>query len=57
MIQIIGLIIGTYVFTRMVELFNAKETGTFTSVLALLTAVVAVLGTIGLFLSGTSGIR
>lgn len=59
MIPIIGIIIGSYVFTRMFELLVEKGDGTgsliqsIKKILAIITMLVTSLGVLGLFFSGS----
>lgn len=53
MIQIIGLMIGCYIITRMVELAG-MPVGITTKLMALITLVVCVFGLWGLFMQGTT---
>lgn len=52
MIPIIGLMIGTYIFTRMLELYTGKETGALVKVCALVTIVIILFCIATLFLAG-----
>jgi hypothetical protein len=52
MIQIIGLMIGAYIFTRMVDLALDQDKNIAVVILAVITAFVAVLGMAALILNG-----
>ncbi len=54
MIPTIGIMIGAYIFTRMAELLGSKETGIVVKIFAVLTLLVAVVGTLVLMFSGSS---
>lgn len=58
MIQIIGIMIGTYIFTRMAELIHNKEAGAIVKFFAVVTLLVSIFGTIALLFTGTpAGLR
>lgn len=51
MIQIIGLMVGAYIFTKMTELlFGASSV--ISKVFAVITLLIAVLGILGLIITG-----
>lgn len=55
MIQIIGLMVGTYIVTRMISLLLGKKDGDesiVTRVFAVITVIVAVIGIAGLLMTG-----
>lgn len=52
MIPIIGIMMGTYIFTKMISLASKKDEGAIIKILAILTCIVAVCGSIGLLLTG-----
>lgn len=54
MIPTIGVMIGFYIFTRMLELLVNKETGGGVAVFAVITMIVDVLCVISLLFSGSS---
>ena len=54
MIPIVGIMIGSYIFTRMVALGSHKDTGPVVKLLCGLTAVMAALGMLLLLSIGNS---
>jgi len=54
MIQIIGVMVGMYITTRMWETMAKGEGGFITLLLAMLTFLVAVFGMLGLVVMGKS---
>lgn len=54
MIPTIGIMIGAYIFTRMAELLGSKEAGIVVKIFAVITLLVAVVGTLVLMFSGSS---
>ena len=52
MIPTIGVMIGTYIFTRMLELLLSKEREGVVAVFAVITMVVVFFSVAGLLLSG-----
>jgi hypothetical protein len=58
MIQTIGIMIGVYIFTRMVEILGGEKPGPGTKLCAWLTLLVAIVGTISLFFTSMpTGLR
>lgn len=53
MIQIIGIMVGAYVFTRMAELIQSKDTHWLVKSFAVITLLVSMIGTVSLFFTGT----
>ncbi|WP_167226566.1 hypothetical protein [Massilia rubra] len=53
MIPIIGLMIGTYIFTRMLELATSKEAHVAVKLCAIITLVVVAFCTVMLFFAGS----
>ena len=55
MIPTIGIMIGAYIFTRMAELIQSKETNGVVKFFAVITLLVSMVGTVALFfMSGPS---
>ena len=54
MIPTIGLMIGMYIFARMVELLGLKDRGVVTKIFAVVTMLVALVSMADLLLSGNS---
>lgn len=52
MIQLIGVMIGAYILTRMIETINNKETIGLVAVFAFITCLVVLVSIVGLFISG-----
>ena len=54
MVQIIGIMIAAYIFTRMGELMEKPAVGTAVKVFAVITAVIALGGCFGLLIGGAT---
>jgi hypothetical protein len=54
MIQLIGLMMGAYIFTRCIEMLTSKEQNWAVSICALITILVVIISIIGLLLSGST---
>lgn len=52
MISMIGLMIATYVFTRMAELIQAKDTNSAVKGFAVITLLVSVIGSLVMLFGG-----
>jgi hypothetical protein len=57
MIQLIGLMIATYIFTRMVEIITSKDSSTITASCAFVTILVVLGCTLGLLVRGAEVIN
>jgi hypothetical protein len=55
MVQLIGVMIGFYVITRMIDLMIARNGQWFVQVCAIITALVTLLCLIGLMMTGVTG--
>jgi uncharacterized protein YqgC (DUF456 family) len=53
MIQLIGLIIATYVFTRMFELALNKDTNKFVGFLSIISIIITSFCTLGLLMTSS----
>lgn len=53
MIPTIGVMIAAYIFTRMLEICMTPTTSSFLKLVAVITMLVAVIGGVTLFFSGT----
>lgn len=53
MVQLIGFMVAAYIFTRMVELVQKKETSGLVATFAVITMIVVLLSVIGLFGAGS----
>jgi hypothetical protein len=53
MIQIIGIMIGMYIITRMGEIIERKEFSFLLKIFAVLTAIVAMFGIFDLIVTGS----
>lgn len=52
MIGIVGVIIGFYIVTRMLQIYNLEKTTSGTQLLCVVTMLVAIVGMVGLVLLG-----
>lgn len=54
MIPTIGIMIGAYIFTRMIELLGSKNTGIIVGLFAVMTIVVTLVGVASLLLGSVT---
>lgn len=54
MVQLIGIMIGAYIFTRMVEITLDKSKGVALGILAIFTALITLACMAGLLIAGSS---
>lgn len=57
MIPALGVMIGAYIFTRMLEMILAKDNGVALKVFAVLTILITLVSVVDIMNAGTRGLR